>query len=59
MELRRALKFNGSLGLTLPMKFARALNLHWKDHLEIYFVEPDKIVIKKHKAIKDPTFSRL
>lgn len=49
MELRRVLKFNGSMGLTLPSKFAKSLGLHWKDYLEIYFIEPDKIVLKKHK----------
>ena len=49
MDLRRVLKFNGSLGLTLPIKFARSVGLHWKDYVELYFIDPDKIVIKKHK----------
>ena len=53
MDLRRVLKFNGSLGLTLPMKLARLLKLHWKDYLEVYFVDPDKIVIKRHNETKD------
>lgn len=48
MELRRVLKFNGSVGLTLPVQHAKALNLHWKDYIEVYFVSPDKVVIKKH-----------
>ena len=49
MELRRVLKFNGSMGLTLPGKFARALDLHWKDYVEVSFVEPDMVMIQKHE----------
>lgn len=48
MQLRKVLQFNGTMGLTLPRAFADALDLHWQDHVEIYFVNPDKIILKKH-----------
>lgn len=48
MELRRVLKFNGSVGLTLPSKFAKALDLHWKDYVEISLAGGGNIIIKKH-----------
>ena len=50
MELRRVLKFNTSLGLTLPVSLSKALGIHWKDYVEVFFIDPDKILIKKHKA---------
>ena len=50
MQIRKVLQFNGTMGLTLPKAFANALDLHWQDYGEIYFVNPDKINLKKHKA---------
>lgn len=57
MVLRRVLKFNKTLGFTLPAEFSAKIGLHWKDYVEIYFVDPDKIVVKKHKEPKDPTIA--
>lgn len=53
MTLKKILNFNGSLGLTIPQEFCKTLGLHWKDYVEIYFVTPDKIVIKKHSISKE------
>ena len=52
MDLRRVLKFNGTLGLTLPNKYTRILGLHWKDYVEIYLADDKTIVIRKHKEPK-------
>ena len=52
MELRRVLKFNGTLGLTLPNKFSRVLDLHWQEYVEITLEDDDTIVVRKHKILK-------
>ena len=52
MELRRVLKFNGTLGLTLPNKFTRVLDLHWQEYVEITLEDDDTIVVRKHKLLK-------
>ena len=53
MTIRKVLSFNGSLGVTIPKEMTKTLDLHWKDYVEIYFVNPDKIVIKKHNFTKE------
>ena len=53
MTIRKVLNFNGSLGLTIPQEICRTLDLHWKEYVEVYFVNPDKIVIKKHVVAKE------
>jgi len=52
MELRRVLKFNGTLGLTLPNKFTRVLDLHWQEYVEVTLENDDTIVVRKHKILK-------
>ena len=59
MELRRVLKFNGTLGFTLPAEFSRLLKIHWKDYVEIYFVDPDKVVVKKYQKPRDFTIQNV
>ena len=51
MELRRVLRFNGTLGLTLPTKFSRVLDLHWQDYVEVYLADAGTLVIRKHKLL--------
>ena len=52
MDLRRVLKFIGTLGMTMPQKFTSVLGLHWKDYLEVYLVDSETIAIRKHKEPK-------
>lgn len=52
MELRRVLKFNGTLGMTLPNKFSRVLDLHWQDYVEIYLADKDTLVVRKHNSLE-------
>lgn len=52
MEIRRVLKFNGTLGLTLPNKFSRVLDLHWQEYVEVYLADKATLVIRKHKVPK-------
>lgn len=52
MELRRVLKFNGTLGMTIPNKFSRVLDLHWQEYVEITLEDDDKIVVRKHKIFR-------
>ncbi len=53
MTLRKILDFNGSLGITIPKEYCKSLDLHWKNYVEIYFVNPNKIVIQKHNLPKE------
>lgn len=52
MDIRRVLKFNGTLGMTIPNKYTRVLDLHWQDHVEIYLADKETIVVRKHKVPK-------
>ena len=52
MDLRRVLKFNGSLGMTIPNKYSSVLNLHWHDYIEIYLADAETIVVRRHKATR-------
>ena len=52
MELRRVLKFNGTMGMTIPNKFSSVLGLHWKEYVEIYLADPETLVVRKHKPSK-------
>lgn len=52
MEIRRVLKFNGTLGMTLPNKFSRVLGLHWQEYVEIYLADKETLVVRKHKVTK-------
>ncbi|KKL96306.1 hypothetical protein LCGC14_1845770, partial [marine sediment metagenome] len=47
MELRRVLRFNKTLGFTLPSKYSKQLNLHWKDYVDIQLKNNNTIIIKK------------
>lgn len=48
MKLRSVLRFNGSVGFTIPREFKEILGLHWKDHVEIYLKDDKTIVVRKH-----------
>jgi len=50
MKLRRVLRFNGSVGFTLPVELARILELHWKDYVEVYLKDDETLIVRKHKA---------
>mgnify|MGYP001582766351 CR=1 FL=1 len=52
MELRRVLKFNGTMGMTIPNKFSSVLGLHWKEYVEIYLADKETIVVRKHQPTK-------
>ena len=56
MELRRVLKFNGTMGMTIPNKFSSVLGLHWQDYVEIYLADTETIVVRKHKEPKRKEF---
>lgn len=49
MILRRVLKFNSTLGFTIPREYSEAMGLHWKDYVEILFIDEGKILIRKHR----------
>ncbi len=52
MELRRVLKFNGTLGMTIPNKFAAVLGLHWQEYVEIYLADKNTIIVQRHEPTK-------
>ncbi len=52
MELRRVLKFNGTLGMTIPNKFSGVLGLHWKEYVEIYLADKNTIMVRRHEPQK-------
>jgi antitoxin component of MazEF toxin-antitoxin module len=49
MEMRKVLKFNTVLGLTLPKQFTNTLDISHGDYLEVFLANDHTIVIKKHK----------
>jgi len=49
MELRRLQKFASVLGVTLPKKYTRELEMHWKDYVEVEMLDNDTLTIRKHK----------
>ena len=49
MQLRRVLRFNGSVGFTLPVAHSRILKLHWKDYVEIYLKDDETLIVRKHR----------
>jgi len=48
MYLRKVLKFNTIVGLTLPKELSRALSLEWGNYAEVFLRDNKTIVIKKH-----------
>jgi len=48
MEIRKLLKFNQTLGLTLPKKYCKALDLKWGDYVEVSLEKEGEITIRKH-----------
>ena len=52
MQLRRVLRFNGSVGFTLPAQKARILGLKWQDYVEIYLKDDETLIVRKHKTTK-------
>lgn len=47
MELRKLLKFGGTVGFTIPAKYAKAMDLHWKGYIELS-LENDSLIVRKH-----------
>lgn len=57
MELRKVLKFNSVLGLTLPKAYTNNLELEHHDYVEVSLSVNKTITIKKHlryRPNKDP-----
>lgn len=48
MILRHVLKFDKSLGITLPRQTAEIMDIHWHDYVEIYLIDDEHLVIRKH-----------
>ena len=48
MILRHVLKFDQSLGFTLPKKIAEVMEIHWHDYVEIYLIDDEHLVLRKH-----------
>lgn len=46
-DIRSVLRFNKSLGLTIPKKYVEKIGLHWKDHLEVFMVDEKTIGIQR------------
>jgi len=53
MDIRKVLKFNGTLGMTIPNKFSKVLDLHWSDYVEIYLSDKETLVVRKHKLPRE------
>lgn len=49
MEIKKLLKFNKTLGLTLPKKYCEALDLRWGDYVEVSLEREGEITIRKHR----------
>lgn len=50
MILRSILKFDKTLGFTLPKQIAEIMDIHWHDYVEIYLIDDEHLVIRKHLA---------
>ena len=50
MNLRKALKFNAILGLTLPKAYTTALGIDRGDYLEVFLRDSKTIVVKRHNT---------
>ncbi len=48
MDLRRVLKFNKTLGVTIPRKYAEKIGIHWRDFVEVFLNDGQTVGIKKH-----------
>jgi len=48
MQLRKVLKFNTVLGITLPKEFTNVLKLEHGDYVEVSLTGAGTITIKKH-----------
>lgn len=50
MVLRKLLKFNTVLGVTLPKEFTNALNVEARQYVEVFLRDNKTIVIKPHRT---------
>lgn len=50
MELRKAIKLGSTLGITLPKRYSKALDIRWRDYLEVFLVDSETIGIRQHKV---------
>jgi len=48
MKLRKVLRFNGVLGLTLPNEYSRVLKLEWGNYVEVYLKDSETLLVRKH-----------
>jgi len=48
MHLRKVIRFNSIVGLTLPKEFSNALGLAFGNYAEVFLRDNKTIVIKKH-----------
>ncbi len=51
-NIRSVLKFNKTLGVTLPKKYCEKLGLHWKDFVQVVLIDGETIGIKKLEVQK-------
>ena len=49
-NLRSVLKFNKTLGITLPKKYAEKLGLHWKGFVRVFLIDEQTIGIQKQEV---------
>lgn len=50
MDIRRVLKFNKTLGVTIPRKYAEKIAIHWREFVEVFLVDNETVGIKKHNT---------
>ena len=51
-NLRSVLKFNKTLGVTLPKKYCEKIGLHWKDYVIVFMADDKTISLMKHEVRK-------
>lgn len=58
MEIRKVLRFNTAMGFTIPKKYYRVLNIGWKDLVELYLVDHETLILKKHMVSEQKSVDR-
>lgn len=49
-DIRSVLKFNRTLGVSIPRKYCEKLGLFWRGHVRVFLVDGKTIGIKKLEA---------
>lgn len=54
MELRKVIKLNSILAVTLPKAYANSMGIEKGDYAEVFMANPETLIIKRHsiKALK-------